>query len=348
MIIPKPQDISEIIEKIRDSVVLLNTNLSTPPDEELSLDEVADEVSKELGYDGAYYKGLSKEEYKLGLVVRAAVSGEDLLPESKAKHMIPFSFEALMKVTMGGVYAFLIYRMLSLRTRALQELLDQVILPLYESDEIRVTDAQGMRTKEGERLDELRDSANRELRRREERSKSLAPVVAAVQKYTDFLYHRPALTKADLAAQTETERASLRRAEDEIAVRMHPYLEYFGANGSWGQKTWCNVEVMVRSKHAYILNLVILELEKIENKMKVEAKQQQEPPEKKQKRRGERGRPRKYTDEELKNMVNAYEHFFGESNDSKGAWNKVADLFSAKSGDAVRVACIEYRKSKLK
>jgi hypothetical protein len=61
-----------------------------------------------------------------------------------------------------------------------------------------------------------------------------------------------------------------------------------------------------------------------------------------------RGRPRIYTDDLLERMTKAYDHHYGEINSSKGAWNKVAELFGAKSGDAVRVACMNYQKKKLK
>jgi len=59
-----------------------------------------------------------------------------------------------------------------------------------------------------------------------------------------------------------------------------------------------------------------------------------------------RGRPRKYADEQLSQMSKAYETQYEILKDSKAAWNKVAEIFEAKSGDAVRIACTEYQKKK--
>ena len=50
----------------------------------------------------------------------------------------------------------------------------------------------------------------------------------------------------------------------------------------------------------------------------------------------------------LEQMQNMHDEFDIESNDSKGAWNKVARLFRATSGDAIRIACMNYRNKKLK
>jgi hypothetical protein len=56
------------------------------------------------------------------------------------------------------------------------------------------------------------------------------------------------------------------------------------------------------------------------------------------------GRPRKYKDEQLSQMYNEYEQWYQETGDSRGAWEKVAKFHSIKSGDAARVACMNYRK----
>lgn len=66
-------------------------------------------------------------------------------------------------------------------------------------------------------------------------------------------------------------------------------------------------------------------------------KKQKVPPQK-------QGRPQNRTDEDLKLMQNAYEECYRECNDSKSAWNKVARTFGAKSGGAVRVACMRLKK----
>jgi len=45
-------------------------------------------------------------------------------------------------------------------------------------------------------------------------------------------------------------------------------------------------------------------------------------------------------------MYSAYEKLYSDKykNDSKGAWNEVAENNGLKSGDAVRIACENYRK----
>ena len=70
---------------------------------------------------------------------------------------------------------------------------------------------------------------------------------------------------------------------------------------------------------------------------------EQKTPSVEERRQKKRGRPLKYTDAQLERMLKAHEQFLGETNDSKGAWSKVADLFGAPSGDAARVACMKYQ-----
>jgi len=90
--------------------------------------------------------------------------------------------------------------------------------------------------------------------------------------------------------------------------------------------------IQILKKAAYIEN------SEAQAETQQKAKPVEEPKEQKQ------GRPRKYTDEDLERMLSAYEQCYQETNDSKAAWNKVADLYGAKSGDAVRVACIKHQK----
>jgi hypothetical protein len=51
-----------------------------------------------------------------------------------------------------------------------------------------------------------------------------------------------------------------------------------------------------------------------------------------------RGRPKKYTTEQRAKMRDMYRRIYLETNDSKGAYNKVADYFGIVSGDAVKAA----------
>jgi len=57
-----------------------------------------------------------------------------------------------------------------------------------------------------------------------------------------------------------------------------------------------------------------------------------------------RGRPRKYTDDQLKRMLDTYDNLYGSLKDSKAAWEQVAKNFGVKSGDAARVAVASYKK----
>jgi hypothetical protein len=56
------------------------------------------------------------------------------------------------------------------------------------------------------------------------------------------------------------------------------------------------------------------------------------------------GRPKKYSDDQLQKMQNAYEKLYRELKDSKVAWNKVKELYGCTSGNAARVACIKLKK----
>lgn len=57
------------------------------------------------------------------------------------------------------------------------------------------------------------------------------------------------------------------------------------------------------------------------------------------------GRPRKYTDQQLEAMYKIYEdEIRSNGGHSRSAWNKVAGTYKIKTGDAARIACMEYRK----
>ncbi|MFH1615185.1 MAG: hypothetical protein ABIG61_08900 [Planctomycetota bacterium] len=60
-----------------------------------------------------------------------------------------------------------------------------------------------------------------------------------------------------------------------------------------------------------------------------------------------RGRPRKNTYDECRRMQKAYDKKYRETQNSRAAWNEVAELYGKKNGDAVRKACENYRKNKL-
>lgn len=64
------------------------------------------------------------------------------------------------------------------------------------------------------------------------------------------------------------------------------------------------------------------------------------------KRTGKRGRPPKYTDALLEAGYKAYEKFYGETNDSAGAWSEAAKIINAPTGGAARKACTNYQKKK--
>jgi hypothetical protein len=48
------------------------------------------------------------------------------------------------------------------------------------------------------------------------------------------------------------------------------------------------------------------------------------------------GRKQKYSDNDIKIAMKFYEDEYAESNDSKAAWNKTADTYGFKSGEAAR------------
>jgi hypothetical protein len=47
-------------------------------------------------------------------------------------------------------------------------------------------------------------------------------------------------------------------------------------------------------------------------------------------------------------MEKAYQEKYAESKDSKGAWSYAAEIGGAPNGDAARIACAYYKKSRLK
>lgn len=60
--------------------------------------------------------------------------------------------------------------------------------------------------------------------------------------------------------------------------------------------------------------------------------------------KGRKGRPREYTDDKLNSMQKVHDDYYTEKQDSKYAWNKVAEIFNVKSGDAARIACMTHQK----
>ena len=61
-----------------------------------------------------------------------------------------------------------------------------------------------------------------------------------------------------------------------------------------------------------------------------------------------KGRPTKYTNDQIKMMLSEYEHYHQENNDSKYAWNKVAEIHSIVSGKAAEMACKRWLKKQNK
>jgi len=89
-------------------------------------------------------------------------------------------------------------------------------------------------------------------------------------------------------------------------------------------------------------NIIVNNVRQLAQKLRDAVEDKNSKPSEKQ-----RGRERKYTDNELERMQNAYEKEYSESDNSRAAWNKVAESFGYKSGDAVRKACANYRRKKL-
>jgi len=61
-----------------------------------------------------------------------------------------------------------------------------------------------------------------------------------------------------------------------------------------------------------------------------------------------RGRPTKYTFELIQRMIGEHEHYSQESNGSKYAWSKVAEIHGIKSGKAAEMACKRWMKKRNK
>lgn len=59
---------------------------------------------------------------------------------------------------------------------------------------------------------------------------------------------------------------------------------------------------------------------------------------------GKIGRPKKYSDDDYKLMKNLHDEEYQITNDSRGAWNKAANILNISSGDAARVAYMNYRR----
>ncbi len=55
-----------------------------------------------------------------------------------------------------------------------------------------------------------------------------------------------------------------------------------------------------------------------------------------------KGRPQKYSPEIIEAMKKAYQDKYSETNDSKGAWSYAAEIGSAPTGDAARIACESF------
>ena len=132
----------------------------------------------------------------------------------------------------------------------------------------------------------------------------------------------------------------------EVDKLLFPHWDYLTLYGSWFFAEKIHIEAAIKSTDPSALDEVVRELDKIRYKIQVESKQSapKEPAGTGQGNKT-RGRPKKYTDSQLKRMLEAHKQCYYENNDSMGAWSKVADLYGIKSGNAARVACQRLQKS---
>jgi len=290
MDIPDIKHISQIIEKVSvlekaksafwkkeakrtktargEHVSALRELVHIPMDEQ-SFDELIEKLIERLGNAGATHKPKSLDGL-LRAFVRAAVKGEDIPLEFTTKDDEPLSAEECI----GGVEVFFRNKIHTGPTSRLQILLDQVIPQFYRGEEIQVIDERGLRTEEGNRLDEIREAIRFELKRRrkwEQNSKTQESKVGELQTN---------ITENHLLRDGWPKQIQL--LKDEVDILLYPWWDYLEANGSWGANERGIIEAALKStkptKPKYSAN-VIQELKKIKYKMKIEAKQKQRPTE---------------------------------------------------------------------
>jgi hypothetical protein len=284
MVIPTPQYISKIIGKLKDlknrksvfwkaetkKVEALAESFGLR-DDTLSVEEFIEE----LGEKGKSLKDL------YGVIFGASVKGEKLPPKFNPKSGRQLSLDEIL----GGISVWFENRIPSFPTSVLQGLLDQVILPLYSSNEIQVNDPDGRRTQEGRRLDSLRDAVRRELKRRTEKAERNNQAREAIPKACK------AITAMRLLKDGWPQ--DIQTLINEINVLLFPYYGYLTSNGSWGVDEQKTIEEALKSIETDDLKKVIHELNKIECKMKVEAKQKPAEPEQETEPQGKGGQSTK-------------------------------------------------------
>ena len=95
--------------------------------------------------------------------------------------------------------------------------------------------------------------------------------------------------------------------------------------------------IELRSKITYLIGTLEHTAKAFTEKAEQESKAVKEPPKK-------RGRPKKHTVSQLKEVRASYDKYYKEIKDKKGAWNKAAKEHKIESGKAAEMACRRYLK----
>ena len=95
--------------------------------------------------------------------------------------------------------------------------------------------------------------------------------------------------------------------------------------------------IELRSKITYLIGTLEHTAKAFTEKAEQESKAVKEPPKK-------RGRPKKHTVSQLKEVRASYDKYYKEIKDKKGTWNKAAKEHKIESGKAAEMACRRYLK----
>lgn len=254
MIKPTVGIMSEIIEKVRalraKVSTLLSTKFDVPSNEpaDTSIDEVVmvhtldDEVDKAV----RILEGRPVSEY-----IDPENCAEKLSAEQLLRSLLDFDSTSEKLLKFIGMHPKELFedKLKELPKDELEKLQNEVMPKL-------LADSKNLSTQK-QQLHQIKKLISRELKCREQYKESLVKVWAAIHKHEE--------AKKLLSIIME--------AQNEIKVSMFPYMDYFTANGSWGNDERRTIETMIRSRETWLLDELIVELKQIKHKMEIEARQ---------------------------------------------------------------------------
>jgi len=274
MLVPTPQYISQIIEKLEELKSRKSDFWKNEAKEVEALAESFDwrynQLSVEKFIEELGEKGKSLDEL-YGAEIWAAVKGEELPHKFTQKPHRHLSWDEMI----CGINVWFENRIHTFPTSVLQGLMDQVILPLYRNDEIQVIDNKGKRTEEGKRLDSLRDAINSELKRQTKHIRNAKSQEQSLREVCKIA------TSDRLCEHGWPDH--IQTLINEIDVLLSPYDEFLASSGSWGANEQKTIQFALKSPKAEDLKEVIHELNRVESKLKVGAKHKAAEPEQKDK-----------------------------------------------------------------